>query len=183
MRNQRATRSTYAANVGIHKASEKAGDGKALPIEQQVLCLLPLLLPLLLLLLQSPVLALLVVLLLLHWQRGWFCVAAAWAAALCAAAADAVWTFVSNVLKGLLQTQQGPSLMDLSGKIDDLLLKLQQGGLSAGASEKVVALCGALQAADSVQAHRLHAELSATEWHASNRPWLMALKRLLPRPS
>ncbi|KAL8272544.1 hypothetical protein Esti_003543 [Eimeria stiedai] len=104
--NQRATRSTYAANVGIHKASEKAGDGKALPPDQQA--------------------------------------------------------FVSNVLKGLIQAQQGPLAQDISNRIDDLLLKLQQGELSTGASEK---------AADSIQAQRLHAELSATEWHASNRPW------------
>lgn len=36
LQNQRATKSTYAANMGINKASEKGTEGKALPPDQQV---------------------------------------------------------------------------------------------------------------------------------------------------
>lgn len=49
--------------------------------------------------------------------------------------------------------------------------QLQQGELSGSGCEKVVALCSALQGGDIAQAQRLHADLSATEWHASNRQW------------
>ena len=101
---QRATRSTYAANLGINRALERAGDGKALPPDQQVINN-DILLSFLLLLLHLSLLHLLLLLLL--------------------DCGILLQAFVRSVLSGLAQMQQGSSAQDLSNKIQDLLLKVR----------------------------------------------------------
>ncbi|PFH34135.1 WD domain, G-beta repeat-containing protein [Besnoitia besnoiti] len=128
--NSRATKSTYAANVNIHKATEKP-DGAGtpsppMPAEKQA--------------------------------------------------------YIQRVISQLLQLQTGAAANDLSQKMEELFSKMRAGELSASGGQRLLQLCELLEQQQYVQAQKVHAELSSTEWAAGNKAWLMGLKRLLPKP-
>lgn len=47
----------------------------------------------------------------------------------------------------------------------------------------MISLCKSLETADYVQAQRLHAALSSTEWDSSNKNWLVRDVASLPFPA
>ncbi|EPR61111.1 WD domain, G-beta repeat-containing protein [Toxoplasma gondii GT1] len=128
--NSRTTKSTYAANVNIHKATEKPDGAGALsppmPPEKQA--------------------------------------------------------YVQRVISQLLQFQTGAAANDLNQKMEELFNKMRSGELSSSASQRLVQLCELVEQQQHIQAQKVHAELSSTEWGTSNKGWLMGLKRLLPKP-
>ncbi|CBZ55105.1 hypothetical protein NCLIV_055300 [Neospora caninum Liverpool] len=128
--NSRATKSTYAANVNIHKATEKPDGSGApsppMPPEKQA--------------------------------------------------------YVQRVISQLLQLQTGAAAHDLNQKMEELFSKMRSGELSSAASQRVVQLCELVEQQQHIQAQKVHAELSSTEWGSGNKAWLMGLKRLLPKP-
>ncbi|PHJ22602.1 wd g-beta repeat-containing [Cystoisospora suis] len=131
--NSRSTKSTYAANVNIHKATEGSLDGGAngagTPMEPEKL------------------------------------------------------VYVQRVINDLLQMQTSAAAQqDLGQKMEELFSKLRAGSLSATAVERLPQLCELIEQRQYVQAQKVHAELSSTEWGANNKTWLMGLKRLLPKP-
>lgn len=117
MQNQRTTRSTYAANVGINKAAERSGGGCQLPADQQVaLCL----------------------------RRCTAAGALEPGAERCVHAVEALCgervaacmqSYVRNVLTGLLHAQQGQSgAAELAPRIEELFAKVGTALLPAKSS-------------------------------------------------
>lgn len=90
--------------------------------------------------------------------------------------------YVQRVISQLLQLQTGAAAHDLNQKMEELFSKMRSGELSSAASQRVVQLCELVEQQQHIQAQKVHAELSSTEWGSGNKAWLMGLKRLLPKP-
>jgi len=91
-------------------------------------------------------------------------------------------THVRNVFTMLLDASQDGNAKkreDISKRLDELYVKLQNGQLKTACSQKVLQLAKAMEAQDYGTASKVQQELFSVDWDA-NKSWLMGVKRLIP---
>ncbi|EEA06563.1 uncharacterized protein CMU_012370 [Cryptosporidium muris RN66] len=89
---------------------------------------------------------------------------------------------MSTINKSLLEAfvNEPRKQADAQKRFDELFDKLKTGNITDHVSNQVVKLCQAMQSGDFVAAHKIHIDLSSSEWE-HNKNWLMAFKRILPK--
>lgn len=91
-------------------------------------------------------------------------------------------THVRNVFTMLLDASQDGNAKkreDISKRLDELYMKLQEGQLKTACSQKVLQLAKAMEAQDFATVSKVQQELFSVDWDA-NKSWLMGVKRLIP---
>lgn len=91
-------------------------------------------------------------------------------------------THVRNVFTMLLDASQDGNAKkreDISKRLDELYMKLQEGQLKTACSQKVLQLAKAMEAQDYATASKVQQELFSVDWDA-NKSWLMGVKRIIP---
>ena len=87
---------------------------------------------------------------------------------------------IKRVMTGLLEVVEGARKRDAQNKIDEMLAKMETGGLTSGTSTRLVQLCKAVEAGDFATANKLRVDLSTQDWE-HNKNWVTVIRSLLPK--